>query len=457
MILFGLASINVPLMVLYIMGFFDAYVQSITEWSLLLYFNHIGFTSASDNSFFVRVFALSFLVPVIVNIPLSQIAARYGVRVTLFWSYFVSFVGMILLVVSRLSPYVYVVGHAFFSTFWSLRIIRLSAIASIVSPANRTTAIAAHQFLVPVGSIAGPATWLIVQQWRGYIEIWGLEFDRFSVNFVINCVTNACMAFLAFSCLPILKAPYSGSKQKKIKVSSSMYGTIQGDDIESEELSNCEEIVLSPSAKKFVRSRIIFFCILAFVVRGCGGVYQVVFQPVMVNVFKTSDAELGRIFVMIAMVAVIPPVIVMIMTKFLNDPQILLFGICLKLFGMILFLPIFGEISKVQIIVGYAITVKATLFFTTICVSVFSKVVGRYYNHSYVGYLWTCTMLGPAVAQGIVSRWIVSMYGSHSFGLFALPTVVALFVILSPKFRCYIDASLQHLPEAKTSLEVGDS
>lgn len=395
------------------------------------------------------MFALSFLIPVIVNIPLSHIAARHGVRLTLFWTYLASAAGMILLVVSRLSPYIYVIGHMLYSTFWSLRIIRISAIASIVSPANRTAAIAAHQFLVPVGSIFGPALWLVVQRWHGHIEIKGLEFDRFSVNFVINCVTNTCMAILAFSGLPTLKAAYPCSQEQRAKTSRCKYGTVQVEDVESEKAVGCVYSELSVSAKKFVRSRILFYCALAFVMRGCGGVYQVVFQPVMVDVFGTSEAEFGRICVMIAMVSVAPPIVVAIMTRVMSDAHIILFGICLEIMGMLLFLPIFGEISKVQIIMGYAITVKATLFFTTISMSLFSKIVGRYYNHSYAGYLWTCAMLGPALAQGVLSKWLVPMYGSHSFGMFALPTVVALFVVLSPKFRGYVDASRQHIPEDK--------
>lgn len=443
------------------MAFFDAFVQATTEWPLLLYFNHIGFTTPSDDTFFVRIFALSFLVPVLVNIPLSHLAARIGVRRTLACSYFISSIGMIFLVFSRLSPALYVIGHISYSIFWSLRIIRLSAIASLVAPTYRTTAIALHQFLIPVGCLAGPAIWLIVQRWRGYIEIFGLQFDRFSINFVMNCISNMSMAILAYCALPTLTTPYleSSSERKKstdsqtpfeqnlVSAESSSYGAIPPEDVESQTTPDGRQLQFTPAVRWFVRSRLILFCTLAFIVRGCAGIFQVVFQPAMLDYFHTDDAELGRIFLIIAAVALIPPLAVTVMTTFMTDPQILLFGICLKILGMALYLPLFGTISKLQIIIAYAVTVKATIFFTTVSVSVFSKVIGPYYNHSYVGYLWTCAMLGPAMAQGVFSGLIVPLYGSWSFGLFGLPTVFAMIAILTPTFWPCLDPKEQYIPQ----------
>ena len=169
------------------------------------------------------------------------------------------------------------------------------------------------------------------------------------------------------------------------------------------------------------------------------GVFMTAFQPVLVNVFGVTDAKLGIIFEMIAVLAVIPPLLVALLSKYLMDRHIMVIGLCSKLIGMMLFLPIMGQVREWQVIVGFILIIKASIFFSTASMSVFTKVLGQMSTSTLLGLLSSGSSVGPAVAQVVVSGHIVQLFGSYWFSVFAIPAVISLGFVLWPTYWKRLD------------------
>lgn len=169
-----------------------------------------------------------------------------------------------------------------------------------------------------------------------------------------------------------------------------------------------------------------------FGVNVSAGLYMTAFQPVLVNVFNTSDAKLGLIFELIAVLAILPPLLVALLSRWLMDRQIVIIGLMSKLIGMVLFLPLFGEVREWQVIVGFMLIIKASIFFSTASMSLFTKLLGSMSSSSLIGLLASGSNVGPAVAQILLADHIVKLFGSFSFGLFSIPAIVSLGFIVHP-------------------------
>lgn len=177
-----------------------------------------------------------------------------------------------------------------------------------------------------------------------------------------------------------------------------------------------------------------------FGVNVSAGVFMTAFQPVLVNVFHTSDAKLGLVFELIAIFAIVPPLLVAILSRYLMDRQIMVIGLCSKIIGMCLFLPIFGEVREWQVIAGFMLIVKASIFFSTASMSLFTKLLGRMSTSSVLGMLASGSNVGPAVAQILLAGHIVQLFGGMGFGVFGMPAVLSLGVIVAPRYWRRLDA-----------------
>lgn len=171
------------------------------------------------------------------------------------------------------------------------------------------------------------------------------------------------------------------------------------------------------------------------------GFYMTAFQPILVNVFHTSDAKLGAIFELIAIFAIVPPLLVALLSKYLMDRQILIIGLVVKLLGMSLFLPLFGAVQEWQVITGFLLIIKASIFFSTAGMSLFTKLLGSMSTSTLLGLLASGSSIGPAVAQIVFSRHIVETFGSLWFGIFSVPAVITMGAILWPSRWRKLDPS----------------
>lgn len=68
-----------------------------TEWTLLLYLNHVVFIHPNDSSFYIFTFAMALVVSLAGNIVLGVLAFRIGAGRTLGWGYLFLAFGLVLL------------------------------------------------------------------------------------------------------------------------------------------------------------------------------------------------------------------------------------------------------------------------------------------------------------------------------------------------------------------------
>lgn len=161
--------------------------------------------------------------------------------------------------------------------------------------------------------------------------------------------------------------------------------------------------------------------------------YATSLQPVLVNVFHVTDSKLGVIYEVIAILAIVPPLLVAVLSRYLEDRQIMLIGLLCKIFGMILFLPLFGPIREWQVVVGFVLVIKASIFFSTTSMSLFTKMMGPMNNSTLIGMLGSASCLGAAVAQLGLSSFAVELFGSFAVGLFAVPAIWVLSMVVIPE------------------------
>lgn len=84
---------------------------------------------------------------------------------------------------------------------------------------------------------------------------------------------------------------------------------------------------------------------------------MVAFQPIMVMNGATGH-DLGVIYELISVLAIVPPLLVAYLSKRLMDRTILLIGLVLKALGILLFLPIFGPVRTWCVVLGFILVIK---------------------------------------------------------------------------------------------------
>lgn len=85
---------------------------------------------------------------------------------------------------------------------------------------------------------------------------------------------------------------------------------------------------------------------------------MVSFQPIMLMLGATGH-DLGIIYEIISVLAIVPPLLVAYLSKRLMDRQILLIGLVLKVVGILLFLPILpGPVRGWCVVTGFILVIK---------------------------------------------------------------------------------------------------
>lgn len=179
-------------------------------------------------------------------------------------------------------------------------------------------------------------------------------------------------------------------------------------------------------------SRFAFYSLIMLGVRTSTMVLAVSFQPILLDIFGVSESELGHAYLIVAIVALIPPLVVALLSGRLSDRVILSVGLALKLCGWMLFMPLWRR-SKWNVIAGYVLVLKASMFFVPTTISLFTKIMGEL-NHGItsLAWLWSIANLSPALVQLLMSSEIVDWYGTWRFAMFAVPCLLATIGVATP-------------------------
>lgn len=455
------ASRHATVRAVFVMAVFTMLVMTAVSPTLLLYMNNAGFTTPTNIAPYVVTSTLSTAVPVVSNLAITALASSIGPGRALAIGALVAAFGIALFLLARHSLILFMIGYGLYASCNSFRVVRVSLLSKVVPPKDRTTVLATHALMTPLGALAGPLLWISAQTYRNGHELYSLGpfsvvMDRFSIVYILTLVAMFIIYLVAATRLRNI-VPYSAADEDGEKPvtdeENQQPQTAQnnsGADTHSGRLHPAvvrfsdghEETVDLQKYRNYVFA---YFCFIMLGVNLSAGIYMTAFQPVLVNEFDTSDAKLGAIYEAIAIFAVIPPLVVALLSRYLMDRHILVIGLMIKLIGMVLFLPLFGPVRETQVIIGFLLIIKASIFFSTASMSLFTKILGPMSTSFLLGVLASASSVGPAFAQILLSSRIVTWFGSILFGLFALPSVASLLMIIWPRNWRRLNPSCEYI------------
>lgn len=387
--------------------------------TVLLYMNASSFTAGSIQPY-INAFAIFTTIPIFSNLALSHYASTHGPGRAILLNSLLAAAGIFIIILAPTSLFFFYVGYALFATSNSHRVLRVAALSKIVPPEQRTTVLATHALMIPLGGLAGPLIWILAQNYRDSINIAALRIDRFSINYAVAALIFIVMAYISYRTLL-----------------GSSIGISTGADTHRHMTFHPATVTTSSGVTRTIdlasyrKKTLVYFCVYMFLISFSAGIYLTAFQPILVDIFHSSDASLGIIFEIIALFAIIPPLLVAVLSKYLTDRQIMAIGITGKLIGMCFYLPLFGPPKEWQVILGFLLIIKASMFFITASVSLFSKLLGGMTTSSSIGILMSAQTAGQAAAQVLLGSVIVKWFGGWNVVWFALPAVAGAIFIAS--------------------------
>ena len=415
-------------------------VIALMEWVLLLFLNHIGFTTFSSSDFYIKAASLKLLVPLLYNILFSKLSNHIGPFLTLGYGYLMTAIGLFTIVIFRSSRIAFLFGFTAYSTCMTMRIIRINFLALLISREHRTSVLAIHQLMTPIGAILGSLIWYIAQLWNGEVQLYVsqrfLIIDRF---FIVQGLTGLMMALAAIICFTVLRNKETSTgigtcntqQQEQQPLLPENHREDSEEGISSQDASISEQ--MEPNQNENWQL-FLYLCSIILLVRLSASLHDVAFQPIMVDIFRSTDGEMALMFGVIAALSIIPPFLITMWARYTQDRNILLTGLLVKVIGMVLYLPIFGYPNRTQILIGYVLILKASVFFVTAILSLVTKTVNNRKRSMALGYIWSVAGIGPAITQLLLREMVIDVWRSWKFAMMIGPGVVGLIMTIYPKW-----------------------
>ncbi|PXF41815.1 hypothetical protein BWQ96_08463 [Gracilariopsis chorda] len=417
--------------IVFILAVLTMVCMAIVSPTMVLYMNYVHFTSSTNITAYVTASAIASAVPVVSNIVFGRIASSIGPANALVLLGMLSALGMLLVFSMRSALWVFFLGYGLYSASLSMRIIRISILSQIVPEDKRTTVLATHSLMTPVGALVGPLGWIVLSRYKGSFSLGPLTIDRFALAYGTAATILVIISLISATRLRGIPTPEGNGSRDHFEPPSHVTIQTQNGDTTRVNLHEFRSQVFG------------YFCTIMFCVNMSSDIYMTAFQPILVNEFGVSDAKLGLIFEVIAMFAIVPPLLVALLSKYLMDRQIMVIGLFAKVLGMALFLPLFGPVREWQVIIGFMLIIKASVFFITACMSLFTKVLGTLSSSALIGLLASGSSVGSALAQVLIGDYIAQFFGGFKFVFFSLPAVVGMAAIVIPRYWKRLDPNCE--------------
>jgi MFS family permease len=443
----------------YALAFCTMAIMTSISPTVLLYMRHARLISVDSVQFYVTCNVIASSAPVVFNAGLGFLASLVGPARALAVSSLAVALGLLGMAAFSGSKLLFGVSFGLYSMLQSLRTIRTLIIAEYVPQEFRTEVMSIHALMTPLGALIGPLVWLLIERYPAeHVLIGSLRANKYSLDYgVATCILLiiASIAIVRLGGLPGQQHAHNHSSDSSGEISElePLNGSENGSTVLTAQhesidhihvrLTDGREFDVNPD--RYRRRIFIYFSVIMACVNISMGLYSVSWQPIMVNVFEADGQKLGIIFEIISVFAVIPPLLVAYLSRHLQDRHILLIGIIAKMVGIMCFLPIFGRVREWQVVAGFIIIIKASIFFFTASMSLFTKLLGGMTSGILLGVLSSASALGPAVAQIFFTDIMLARFGSFSFGVFGLPVLVALGLVLWPWFWTRLDASREFI------------
>lgn len=415
--------------VVYWLAIFNAVNCSAVSPSLLLYLKHIGLASTTDVSYYMTLGSIRSFVPVVMSAAMGMLSSRIGAPKAFGVCCAMIATGLLGMCVGTTQVAFGVMYTCFYGVSFAVRTVRTVLLTEVVPSRKRTVAMSFHTFCSPFGSLFGPLLWLICEQFRGEVTLLGpIRINEYTLNFfVLACIVSANGA------LAVIGGRYDGDKE----VVKSRRKNASNDIVVPVRLSDGTQSFVDTRAYKR-RTLFAFSCIILFA-RTTMALFDLSFQPILVNHFGVTGQGMGYIFGTISLFGLIPPLVVTAVSTILEDRQIMLSGFLLKLVGVLLFLPLFGPVQKWQVVAGYVLLVKASIFVYTASMSLFTRLLGEMSNGTLLGILSSIQALGYCVVQFTFGMRTLQLFGTFRIAIAGIPIFFGVLTMLSPIFWKQLD------------------
>ena len=312
--------------------------------------------------------------------------------------------------------------------------LRISLISDLVDDDKRTTSMALHQLMTPVAYLIGPCIWIVIQKWQGEFALVNglIIMDRFSVDYLL------CACFVVgmyYVCNKFLIMNIHDNQEDEQLLTSNVDVEQRWNEStnlirDTEDQDSYSIIHVANDVGMYNRPSLLFFFTVIVLGRATTATYDVAFQTILVDVFFVSDAELGKINIIVGLVAICFPILVAVLSRFAKDRDIIMVGLTLKVIGMTLYLPIFGAVQKWQVVVGYILIVK-TMIYQTALLSTFTKRIPGD-KAAMIGYLHAASNGTAALLRFVISPFLLRMFGGWGYFALAIPGLMTCGIIIWP-------------------------
>lgn len=425
-----------PICAICFSGLLSGIVGSLIETIILLYLNHVSFTTSIDTTLYVHASAFLILVPIPCNLIIAKLTCYHSPVSILSHAYLAVSVALIAIAFNR-SRTVFYPTFIVYASLYSFRIVRLSVLSQLAPPSIRTSILTTHQLMSPVGVMLGPLLWLILQRWRSSFYLFPktstCTIDRFTVVFLTCAILCSLMSVmyreLAHRSIRAIDFLSESSRLQQPLATNTAPIDSNQDKFKSVGIDNS----ISRKSELRVTKHIIVLAVVLACVRASFAFYSIILQPVMVYDLHASDELVGKVQATIGFLAIFPPLLAAVAARYVPDYPMLVLGLGVKLIGMALQLPLYtakGIPSLPRLVAGYVFVVEGSHFFSTTVMSAITKIVAPEQVSTVTGVIWAGVNIFPAIVQLLLGSHIVSGFGSWYFALFALPTIIGVSLLI---------------------------
>ena len=165
------------------------------------------------------------------------------------------------------------------------------------------------------------------------------------------------------------------------------------------------------------------------------GMMSVAIYPVLGDIYNLTADQMSLITMVLSTVALLPPAIAAVLSRWLADKDLMFLGLALKSAGVIFTLmPDGGNTltGRWLFIIGYILVVKASLFFLMSGTSNLTKQLGDQANPQNMSYNVMSHNFGNFLGMLIVGPFVLTWYHTWAWLVISFPLGVAWVLLLHP-------------------------
>lgn len=463
-----------PVLVLFFFASAGMFVQSSMTWTLLPYMESVGYHSVT---LYIRIAAIPILIPAMSSSLLAFISAKYGAAITMVFGHLaVAFGILLVLTLPQYLPALFA-GTILLAMVEGMRIVRIGAISDLVSSERRTSTMAVHFFMSPLGAVFGPLAWLAIGSYVPYYLLSVICMVGVSVlawktrnsldgnqDVVPRTQKQEPLLQTGGNCGPNM----STTRAERYGTLESAAGTVNDNDetfISSAMTSQPQCNQTQDEQRSWTRDDflvLMWFICCILPIRLSLSLQMATFQPALLEKLGWDADSVARSYLIVALASTIPPLIVAVLSTKMSDRAIAVTGVALKFIGAILYLPILPasnnegdfRLQSWQIVAGFVLAVKATAFFMPCMQSVLTKRVrGRARRVQMMGLVWTLCNETGSLAQIVLASVLMSLLGSWRYAIVVLPYAVSAFMVLYGPLWRYVAPLRENQNEEKTNMK----